>query len=200
MLTHGWRRFNWQDLAQGKFPKIIYPKDTSYLSISGKIFGATPAQLRGAGEIVLLVSQGKKQNQVIPVPVNPDGTFNDPSLILFDTAKVYYQLPKSKGLGDVSVQFMQNRLPPFQNNLKATGLFYNHNSDTTGDSRHFKLADATAEELKMFNGKVLAGVTIQKKTKSDVQIMDEKYTSGMFSGGDAYQFDLVTDPFAASSL
>jgi hypothetical protein len=199
MLTHGWRRFNWQDLAQGKFPKIIYQKDTSYLSISGKIFGATPSQLRGAGEIVLLVSQGKKQNQVIPVPVNPDGTFNDPSLILFDTAKVYYQLPKSKGLGDVSVQFMQNRLPPFQNNLKATGLFYNHNSDTTGDSRHFKLADATAEELKMFNGKVLAGVVIQKKTKSDVQVLDEKYTSGMFSGGDAYQFDLLTDPFAASS-
>ena len=27
--------------------------------------------------------------------------------------------------------------------------------------------------------------------------MDEKYTSGMFSGGDARQFDLVNDPFAS---
>ena len=199
MLTHGWRRFNWQQVVKGNFPKIIYPKDTSYLSISGKIYGATPAQLRGAGSIVLLVSQGKQQNQVIPVPINPDGTFNDPSLILFDTAKVYYQIPKSKGLGDVSVQFMQNRLPPLVNNLKANGFYYNHLSDTTGNSWHFKLADATAQELKLFNGKVLETVTIKARTKSPVQLMDEKYTSGMFSGGDAIQFDLLNDPTAASS-
>ncbi len=81
MLTHGWRRFNWDDVVQGKFPKIIYQKDTAYLSISGKIFGASPAQLRGAGDIVLLVSQGKSQNQVMPVPIHPDGTFSDPSFI-----------------------------------------------------------------------------------------------------------------------
>jgi hypothetical protein len=62
------------------------------------------------------------------------------------------------------------------------------------------LADATLSELKFLNEKVLETVTIQRKTKSPVQIMDEKYTSGLFSGGDAYQFDLVNDPFAASSF
>ena len=200
MLTHGWRRFNWNDIVQGKLPKIIYPKDTSYLTISGKIFGATPSQLRGAGSIVLMISQGKQQTQVVPVPIYPDGTFNDPSLILFDTARVYYQLSKSSGLGDVSVQFMQNRLPPLVHNMKANGYYYNHLSDTLGNYWHAKLADATAEELKLFNGKVLETVTIQKKTKSPVELMDEKYTSGLFSGGDGYQFDLINDPFAASSL
>jgi hypothetical protein len=30
--------------------------------------------------------------------------------------------------------------------------------------------------------------------------MDKKYTSGMFSGGDAHEFDLVNDPFVGSSL
>ena len=29
--------------------------------------------------------------------------------------------------------------------------------------------------------------------------MDEKYTSGLFSGGDAYQFDMLNDPFALSA-
>lgn len=199
MLTHGWRRFNWEEVVKGELPKIKYPKDTSYLTISGKIFGASPAQLRGAGSIVLLVSQGKEQNHVIPVPIHPDGTFNDPSLILFDTATVYYQVPKEKGLGDVSVQFMQNRLPPLVGNKKATGLFYNHLSDTTGNFWHSRLADATAQESKLFNAKVLETVTIKGKSKSPVQIMDEKYTSGLFSGGDAYQFDLINDPFAAAS-
>lgn len=200
MLTHGWRRFNWQEVVNGNLPKIIYPKDTSYLTISGKIYGATPSQLRSAGNIVLLVNQKKVSNQIFMVPVHPDGTFNDPSLILFDTARIYYQLSKTKGLGDVSVQFMQNRLPPLSNNLKASGFFYNHNADTTGDYRHFQLADATEQELKYYKGKMLETVTIKAKTKSPVEVMDEKYASGFFSGGDGYQFDLVNDPFAASSL
>ena len=31
-----------------------------------------------------------------------------------------------------------------------------------------------------------------------MQVLDEKYTSGLFKGGDGYQFDLVNDPFAGS--
>ena len=42
-------------------------------------------------------------------------------------------------------------------------------------------------------------VTIKAKTKSPVQILDEKYTSGLFSGGDAYQFDLLHDTRAQGS-
>ncbi|HEY9343257.1 MAG TPA: hypothetical protein VIQ23_16865 [Hanamia sp.] len=200
MLTHGWRRFNWEEVVKGILPKITYPRDTTYLSISGKIYGASPVQLRDAGSIVLLWNQKKEANQIVSVPIAKDGTFNDPSLILFDTARIYYQLPKSKGLGDVTVQFMQNRLPALPQNMKANGFFYNHLSDTTGNSRHFQLADATLNELKFLNEKVLETVTIQRRTKSPVEIMDEKYATGLFSGGDAYQFDLVNDPFAGSSF
>ena len=200
MLTHGWRRFNWEEVVKGILPKITYPRDTTYLSISGKIYGASPVQLRDAGSIVLLWNQKKEANQIVSVPIAKDGTFNDPSLILFDTARIYYQLPKSKGLGDVTVQFMQNRLPALPQNMKANGFFYNHLSDTTGNSRHFQLADATLNEIKFLNEKVLETVTIQRRTKSPVEIMDEKYATGLFSGGDAYQFDLVNDPFAGSSF
>ncbi len=97
MLTHGWRRFKWEDVTAGKLPKIIYPKDTSYLTLSGKIYGALPSQLRDAGSIVVLMRQEKKENKMAVVPIQPNGTFTDPSTILFDTVSVYYQLPKSKG-------------------------------------------------------------------------------------------------------
>ena len=46
---------------------------------------------------------------------------------------------------------------------------------------------------------MLATVTVQAKTKSRLQVMDEKYTKGMFSSGDGYQFDLTTDVFAQSA-
>jgi hypothetical protein len=200
MLTHGWRRFNWENVLSGTFPEIKYPKDTSWLSVSGKIFGATEAQLRDAGSIVLFLNQDKASKDIFAVPINPDGSFNDPSRILFDTAQVYYQLPKGKGLGDVAVQFMQNRLPPLTNNVKADGSYYTLNSDTTGTSRHLKLAAETAEQLAFNKTKVLETVTVAGKTKSPVEQLDEKYASGLFSGGDGYQFDLLHDPFAIASI
>lgn len=201
MLTHGWRKFNWEKMAAGKMPEISYPKDTSYLTISGKIYGASPVQLRGAGDIILLFKQGNEgQNNIVNVPINSDGTFSDPNLIVFDTANIYYQLPKGKGLGDATVKFMQDRLPPLGKNMKATGEFYNYNTDTTGNSRQLRLADIINEEAAYLKAKILETVTIKRKTKSPVEILDEKYASGMFQGGDGYQFDLINDPFAASSM
>ena len=122
MLTHGWRRFNWDYVAAGKFPKINYPKDTSYLTLSGKLYGALPSQLRDAGDIVLILKQ-KNGNKMVSVPVKPNGTFNDPSLMLFDTTHIYYQLSKSKGLSDISVKFMEGRLPPLSYSIQANGFF-----------------------------------------------------------------------------
>ena len=200
MLTHGWRRFDWEKVLNGKFPVINYPRDTSYLTLSGKIYGATPSQLRSAGEIILMVNRKNSGMQIITAPVNGDGSFNDPSLILFDTARIYYQLPKSKGLGDVSVQFLQNKLSPFSNNSKANGYFYNHLADTSGNRYHIQLNDAAERELKYLKGKVLATVEIKARQKSATEEMDKKYTSGLFSGGDAREFDLVNDPFASSAM
>jgi hypothetical protein len=200
MLTHGWRRFDWEKVLNGKFPVINYPKDTSYLTLSGKIYGATPSQLRSASEIILMVNRKNSGMQIITAPVNGDGTFNDPSLILFDTARIYYQLPKSKGLGDVSVQFLQNKLSPFSENSKATGYFYNHLADTSGNRYHIQLNDAAERELKYLKGKVLATVEIKARQKSTTEEMDKKYTSGLFSGGDAREFDLVNDPFASTAM
>jgi len=200
MLTNGWRRFNWEKILKGEFPVIKYQRDTSYLTLSGKIYGATSSQLRSAGEIILMVNQKKSGMQFFTAPVKGDGTFDDPSVILFDTAKIYYQLPKAKGLGDVSVQFLTNKLPPFSNNMKATGYYYNHVADTSGNRYHIQLNDAMERELKFLKAKVLATVNIKARPKSTLVEMDKKYTSGLFSGGDAHEFDLVNDPLAMSSM
>ena len=46
---------------------------------------------------------------------------------------------------------------------------------------------------------VLKEVIVTGRVKSNEQKMDEKYASGMFSGGDSRNFDVANDPFAASS-
>src|SRR5262249_34095399 len=45
--------------------------------------------------------------------------------------------------------------------------------------------------------KTLTSVTVKGKVKTEVDKLDEKYASGVFSGVDAYEFDLNDDPVAA---
>lgn len=200
MLTHGWRRYNWEGIIKGDFPKIDYQRDTNYLTLSGKIFGLTSTELRKAGQIILLVNQPNKGNKYYYAPIDEKGSFAEPSLILFDTARVYYQIPNLNTNTPPSIQFMQNRLPAFTNNTKASGFFYNYNADTTGNHRQSYLSDILMQELKRDKEKILDEIIIKRKSKTSLQLLDEKYASGLFSGGDAYQFDLTNDPFASATL
>ena len=197
MLTNGWRRFRWDDVVKGILPKINYPKDTAYLSLSGKVYGVLPSQLRDNAHVILVINQKSEGgNKMLFVPVEKDGTFNDPTVFLFDTANIYFQL--SKGIKDATVRFMESKLPAHKNRIFAKGLYYNKMEDTTGYARHFQLSDEVRRLLLAEEGKVLENVIIKAKTKTPVQLLDEKYASGMFAG-DGYQFDLINDPFANSA-
>ncbi|MDP4262515.1 MAG: hypothetical protein Q8941_08285 [Bacteroidota bacterium] len=197
MLTHGWRRFKWEEIVSGKFHKPKFERDTSYLSLSGKVYGVLPGQISPGTAMVMILKQKDKQGGVLLMPLNSDGTFNDPATLIFDTAHVYYQFPKAKGLNDASVQFMTDRLPPAK--IPAAD---NNNQwpDTTGFYRQWALVNEANEMAERMKIKTLENVTVRSKTKSAIQQMDEKYTSGLFSGdGDGYQFDLINDPFAKSA-
>lgn len=198
MLTHGWRRFKWEDVVKGKLPKILFPRDTSYLSLSGKVYGVIPSDLREGATIVMIVSQEKKGGKIVMLPIETDGTFDDPTMIVMDTLRVYYQLPK-KRFGNASVQFMENLLPPLRSNISATGKFNNTINDTTGNYRHWMLANEMNQLIAQYEGKTLENVTITAKTRSTLEVMDKRYTSGLFAGGDGYQFDIVNDPAANAS-
>jgi hypothetical protein len=194
MLTHGWRRFDWAAVAKNKFPAIHFQRDTSFLTLSGKVYGATPAQLN-EGVITMVINQKgvTDGNKMILLGLEPDGSFNEPTYFLFDTAHVFFQL--SKNLGDASVIFMGDRLPA-RSRIAASGYFYNQVGDTIGAARHFQLSEEILRLLKETEGKTLENVILKTKAKTPMEVMDEKYTSGLFEGGDNYRFDLVNDKTA----
>lgn len=200
MLTHGWRRFKWDDIVSGKIPKPVYPKDTSYLSLSGTVMGVLPGQIGKDATVALMIRQKDAEAKMVLAPIDAKGTFNDPSIILFDTAQVYYQFQKPNELKGSSIQFMTDRLPAPALNpsafIKPYGLF----PDTSGSARHLLLTDEANSIAEMARVKTLENVTVTSRGKTPVQQLDEKYASGMFSGGDGYQFDLVNDPVASAAM
>jgi hypothetical protein len=193
MLTNGWRRFKWEDVVKGKLPEIKYPKDSSYLTLSGQVFGVAKNQLTGRESIALMTKEKDSAVKMLIMTINPDGSFGDPGLVLFDTLKVYYSL-KSKFLKTAEARFMTDRLPApsyavFSKNFVNAKLAF----DTTGVYHHTRLASKALEIMNIDRGQVMKTVVIQTTKKPPVKVLDEKYTSGLFTGEDAYQFDLVND-------
>ncbi len=206
MLTHGWRRYDWDKIAKAQYPTINFPADSNYITLSGKVFGATADQLRTAGDLLILAKPtGKGDNAgIIPymMKVKPDGTFNDSAAIFTDSLNVSYSFAQKKNLIDrVSVRFMNNRqVPPLKIMPDPLSLEYLKVSDTTGNAllNYLLAEEARLEELKKTT--TMEAVTVKTRPKSALQLMDEKYASGMFTGGNGTGFDLVNDVVAASSM
>jgi hypothetical protein len=96
MLTHGWRRFNWDQVLSGKIPKPRFEKDTSYITLSGKLQGVLPSQIGKDADIVLMVKEADAEGKMFVVPLQPNGTFNDPDVFVFDTAPNLLHLSKKR--------------------------------------------------------------------------------------------------------
>jgi hypothetical protein len=121
------------------------------------------------------------------LPLLPDGTFKQNDIMFFDTTKVFYKL-NGTGLSVRSNVIIETNL------LKVDPkriLYTKHILiDTTGTARmmYFANEQKKAELLKLQT--TLKEVIVNSKVKSRKQELDEQYTSGMFTGGDGYLFDM----------
>ncbi len=200
MMTNGWRRFKWQDLLDNKMPEIKYQPE-NYLTIQGKVFGLSKSLLIGK-EVTAILKVKNNNPQLFTMPVAADGAFRQDNVYFFDTAKVYYQFNNDKDKSMTSMatfNFYNSFIRPLglpvvlpyqpvlpdsitiQKNIAAMSLLH----------------QMYAERDKI---KVMDVVTVTGHQKTPEEKMDEKYTSGFFSGGDAHTFILENDLTAQSAL
>ncbi len=200
MLTNGWRRIKWEDVVHSKMPVIKYPNDTAYLTLSGKVFGATPQDLQSGALLLLILDHAKDTTRkTMQTYLKKDGSFAEPGYVLYDTTKIYYRISGSQNLADrTEVSFTNatlsgNRQIFFDKN----GALYFSDSATENRNRYF--AEEQARLAKLLQGNTLAGVTVKAKIKSRLEILDDTYATGLFSGGNSTQFDVLGDPSSRSA-
>jgi hypothetical protein len=182
MITHGWRRFDWEKVVQGKFPEIKYPKDTSYLSLSGLISGATPRQLKKVGYIILTVTQENSGMQSFAIPIAPNGYFNDPSLTFFGKAHITYDFADKNALSKVSVQVMPDFVPAFSNYFDPPSFAGNYFLDSSAIQYQLNVfhegsagsPGSASDEAKV----TFAQIGNYGATKSDIKESDNNEVSG----------------------
>jgi hypothetical protein len=201
MLTNGWRKFDWDKIRAGVGPVLTYPKETDLMKITGKVFGSTSAKLTSDLLLNLIIAGKDSSKKIIFIPVLRDGSFEDKSIFYYDTSKIFYGFNGNTKLTDVTQVHFENGLlkQEFKKISMGSGFQNNWSDSMARVKLNFYLLEQ--EKLrKQMAAATLQEVIVKSKAKSPLQVLDEKYASGMFQGVDGTSFDLENDPSAMGAM
>lgn len=201
MLTNGWRKFNWDKIKASIGPEIKYPVETDLIRVSGKVYGLKNVS---ANDLMLnLVIQNKDSSKnFIFQPVSKEGLFQSQNMYIFDTARIFYNFNQNQKLNEITqVQFDNGLLKASakQLELKDENMI-NLWNDSVSLAKMNAFLQMQEDWKKRSSYKTLQEVIIKSKGKSTTQALDERYSSGLFAGGDAQVFDFLNDPAAQGGI
>lgn len=189
MMTQGWRRFKWTEIPG---PEQAADTGMAFIRLEGK------ATLRGTSKpfankaLLLLINDvgGKVRNSQM-LQTGADGSFLIDSLIFFDKKLLLFSDVRGKKSQYIDVKLGEYSL---QQEFKWP-------STVTVPDRYKPDARANSwqsvyDELMKAKGLMLEEITIDVKLKSPSQVIDERYTRGMFSGEATHMIDLVNNDAA----
>ncbi len=196
MLTNGWRRFDWDKIIAQIPPKITYSPETSFMSFKGKVFGNKISTSFEQLQLNFITVGKDSAKNLFFTKVEKDGSFEEPGIFFFDTVKVYYNFNgKNKLAENTQVKFDNGLLR--KENYTTISYLNNTPKDIWTDSiANARMNYFLSEQEKLrraMASATLQEVTVKAKVKDPLKIMDERYASGLFSGGDGYSFDLTDE-------
>ncbi len=201
MLTHGWRRYNWAEVMAQKMPAINFPAD-DYLGVYGQVGTGAIGKMEKDEPVNLIVKTIDSINNFYSVIPDKSGYIRQNGLVFYDSARVYFTFNKSKGLNR-QLAFSQSNFtlkqPAAIRNYKnylspdTTGAVYN---PQTSLYRYY----TNNNGINLFNTeKTMQGVVVKTTGRRNWQNdplvkLDERYASGMFTGGaNSFSLDVLHD-------
>jgi len=202
MLTNGWRKFDWDKMKAGIFTMPTYPKETDFMKISGKVYGNSSIKLSDDLLLNVIINGRDSSNKMLFLPIFSDGSFEDKSVFYYDTSRIFYSVNSKSKLNNIAVVHFDNGLlkQEFKKLQFDAGGFIRNWNDSMARAKLNLLLLEQERQKKLLASITLKEVVVMSKTKSPMQLLDEKYTTGFFSGGDGTFFDLSNDPSALGSI
>jgi len=200
MLTNGWRRYNWANMMVQKMPAIKYPAD-EYLGVYGQIGKEVMDKIEKEEQVNLIIKTIDSTNNFYAIKPDKAGLLKQTGLVFYDTAKVYFSFNKNKtynnqiAFGKFNFTYLAlNPIINYKDYLlpDTAGMIFNPNTSL------FQYYVANNGVKKFNEEKTLQGVVVKtggRNWKNDPLVkMDEKYASGLFTGGaTGYSVDVLHD-------
>jgi hypothetical protein len=181
MMTNGWTRFKWTDLAQNKLPQVIY-KDPGYIKLSGKINIEGTKKPLADKDIILFISpfdsskiiKGKSRM----LHTDTDGNFETDSIFFYGKMKILFSEVRGKKNKFIRVipgsDSLHRTYPVALTPLPSYGI-----SATVLQ----KKMDLDYKDYIHGRGVLLQNVTIKaRREKTPLEKLDEEYSTALFSG------------------
>ncbi|MFZ1263420.1 MAG: hypothetical protein WAT34_07895 [Chitinophagaceae bacterium] len=203
MLTHGWSRFNWTNILAHNFPAKTY-KDQELITITGSVWDEKEKENLYNGKLsIYLEGEDSTGGQNFEVPVNAKGFFRMDSVAFMGKAKLFYAYADKPGktkparihLDENVLEKNIETIPQgVTENLISKNLSALQNKDEI-DNR-YRYVQSKLDEVKE-----LERVVVQAKTsKKPIDIVNEKYTTGVFKSPGKVNLDNINEPANDKSL
>ena len=191
MMTNGWRRFNWQQLEKQASASPLN-LDPSFITVSGRMnLKGTNKPLVNKQLMAILTSGGKGKSMYL-VQTDEKGNFKIDSLLFFGQARIYFL----EAIGKKS-QYIE--LKSQSDSIKAYTLSA-ISQEPISDAFTSSAMWYDTASVNQAAGIMLEGITVKAIKKSPLEEVEDRYTSGMFSGMANRSIDLVNSEEVITDL
>ena len=203
MLTHGWSRYSWKKEKTTEATVKNY-KDSYLVSVSGKLSDSKTNGPAPGGNLSIFLESEDSVNHNFDIPVREDGRFSIDSLLFYGKARFYYAYKTEQGkekpvnifLDPQPVDQVVEAIPYMVSEeeiafIKAMGV-----TEGSAINKRFRTGNSSMAETKELSAVVVEA----KKTKRPLDIVNEEYTSGMFTGLGKDNIDNINEPVNDKSI
>ncbi|HZH64742.1 MAG TPA: MG2 domain-containing protein [Flavisolibacter sp.] len=177
LLTQGWRRFNWKQIAGDEKIALSYPVETN-LTLKGKVTKSDRKDIIQTGTVSFIIKAEDSTTILSTAKLTDKGEFFVDSLLFRKKATVSYEGNNAKNSLPVDVHFY----PAYIDSLK-TSAYSPYTSNNWSESADSTILNKLA--LLPAPGKnVLEGVTIKTKRKTKADSLQGEYVSPMYENSD----------------
>ena len=184
LMTRGWRRFNWTKDSPA-IQRGASHKDPGYITLEGVAYmKGTKKPFANKDLFVIMGSMARGQNTFI-TKTNEKGQFSIDSLLFQGTVRFYFMEPRGKKSQYIDIALAKDTV---------TILPHTSREGWVVDASEVNVVSTAydASAVAMAEGDLLEEVTLEVRKKSPEQVVDERYSSGLFSGFATRTLDLVS--------
>jgi len=201
MLTHGWSRFDWTKVLAKQMPEKKY-QDRGLFSISGRVVDPSNKQPLSWGKIGFLVEAEDSSTQTLEGMVDAAGRFTLDSVAFFGKAQLFYGYSdKNEKQKPALVMLDENtldnaiRIVP-ADIMKAGTKAGTQLQDKEEIARRYQQGKDKPGEIKE-----LENVNVNaSSSKKPIDVVNEKYTTGVFRGTAKESIDNINEPVNDKSI
>ncbi|MBN8673030.1 MAG: hypothetical protein J0L56_02785 [Chitinophagales bacterium] len=195
LLTHDYK-WNWDELKGiASLPAPSF--NDFFITLRGKAYSDRNSSPILNSELSFIIQTKDSAVNYFPVNTDDKGSFEVPGLFFTDTATLFVKNNKEKNRDKkVKLELVSPpladlyKLPVYQQEFARQRPLFYQQMRLLGNCNSFAVTKPIDFDT---SGIVLRGVTVKAKTKNSVQLLEEKYTKGLFSSSARTTIDFINE-------